>query len=124
MGQVNENPSSFWVFFARIWGHIAISLAICWLSYHWMVIWTAILPCKIETLSLYTEYAVMPRLHICMAFLILLGYIIIWMVNYHCKANALTTITILLVVFDFLWLLITIYAGTLPCHLITLQIGS
>ena len=122
MGQVNENPSSFWVFFAGIWGHIAISLAICWLSSHWMVIWTAILAG--ERLPLLTEYAVMPHLHICMAFLILLGYIIIiWMVNYHCKANALISITILLEVFDFLWLLITIYAGTLPCRLITWQIG-
>ena len=114
MAQVNEKPSSFWVFFAGIWGHIAISLAICRLSSFGRSYWTAILPCKIETLSLYTEYAVIPRLHICMAFLILLGYIIIWMVDYRCKANALISITILLVVFDLLWLLITIFAGILP----------
>ncbi len=66
----------------------------------------------------------MPHLHISMAFLILLAYMILWMVNYHRKAKRLIPITILLAVVDFLWLLFILYAATLPCRRITWDISG
>ena len=122
MSQPNEKPSFLWVFFTVIWGHIAISLGICRFSTFGRLCWLNILPGA--PLPLPTEYAVMPHLHISMAFLILLAYIIIWMVNYHRKAKSLIPITILLAVFDFLWLLFILYAVTLPCRRITWDISG
>jgi len=122
MNQPNEKPSFFWVFFTGIWQHIAISIGICRFSAFGRSCWSEILPG--ESLPLPTEYAVMPHLHISMAFLILLAYMIVWMVNYHRKAKSLIPITILLAVFDFLWLLFILYAATLPCRRITWDISG
>ena len=73
MSQPNEKPSFFWVFFTGVW-HIAISIGICLLSAFGRSCWSEILPGA--PLPLPTEYAVMPHLHISMAFLILLAYMI------------------------------------------------
>ena len=122
MNQPNEKPSFLWVFFTGIWQHIAISIGICRFSAFGRSCWSEILPG--EPLPLPTEYAVMPHLHISMAFLILLAYMILWMVNYHRKAKRLIPITILLAVVDFLWLLFILYAATLPCRRITWDISG